>query len=500
MSDEREARPAVSRQPSAVSRLAHPLTREGARDDRNGTSARVAYLTPLQPVESGISQYSEDLIPWLATAVRLDVVVDGYAPLLADDLRPARIRDARRFNPARYDATLIHMGNSPAHHYMIPFALAGGQVLVLHDIVLHHLMVWRAVQRRGGREAYRAAMRATYGETGDAVAARVLVGQNPPAMFDYPLNEDLIRAASLVVTHSPSSAAWVERLVPGARTRVVPMGVPCVPPVERAAARARYGLAPGTFVILSLGRVNPFKRMPAVFRALRRLADELPQVQLLIVGGDSPQYDVPRLARFAGVERQVRRLGYVPDAALPALFAAADVCVNLRYPTAGETSAAVLRLMSAGLPTIVTDTGAFADLPDDAVLKVPPNGDEGEVLVTYLRALATDAALRAAVGANARAFVARAHTMRRAAEGFLDVIAEATGRPLPHDRIRTPAARPLLPALPPEPAVTADADPLLAPVADALATLGLATDTALVETAARALGEIGLPPHRPTAT
>ncbi len=46
--------------------------------------------------------------------------------------------------------------------------------------------------------------------------------------------------------------------------------------------------------------------------------------------------------------------------------------------------------MSAGLPTIVTDTGAFSDLPDDAVLKVPPDAFEGELLATYLRALATE--------------------------------------------------------------------------------------------------------------
>jgi glycosyltransferase involved in cell wall biosynthesis len=460
---------------------------------------RVAYLTPLQPIESGISQYSEDLIPWLASAVRLDVVVDGYRPLLASSLRPAHIREVRRFDPRRYDATIISMGNSPAHSYMVPIALGGRHILVLHDIVLQHLMVWRAVQQRGGREAYRKAMRDAYGETGDSVAARVLLGQNPPAMFDYPLNEELIRAARVVVVHSPSSAAWVERLVPEARTHVVPMGVPPIAPVDRAAARARFGIAPETFVILSLGRVNPFKRMPAVFRAVRRLADARPDVQLVIIGGDSPNYDVPRLARFAGVERNVRRLGYVPDGDLPDLFAAADVCVNLRHPTAGETSAAVLRLMSAGLPTIVTDTGAFADLPDDAVLKVPPNGFEGEVLVAYLRALADDPGLRAAVGTNARTAALRDHSMRRATEGYLDVLSAVTGRTIPNTSIQEPA-RSSHPVTAQLLSVSVDAqqeaehpdDPLLAPVAQAIAELGLTETPGLVEQTARALGEMHL--------
>ena len=387
-------------------------------------AARVAYFTPLQPIESGISQYSEDLIPWLATALDLAVVVDNYVPTLAASLAPARIVAARQFDRRAYDAVVVQMGNSPAHNYMVPLALDWPDVLVLHDIVLHHLMVWRAVQGRGGRDAYRREMRERYGERGEAVAVHVLRGQNPTAMFDFPLNEDLIRAARCVVTHSPSSSAWVQRLVPGTRAYVVPMGVPIIKQVSSRIARERLGIGPDTFVILSLGRINPFKRIPAVFRAIRRLADEVPNVALVIVGGDSPNYDVSRLARFAGIERYVRRLGYVPDDQLPDLFAASDVCINLRYPTAGETSAAVLRLMSAGLPTIVTDTGAFADLPDDAALKVPPDAFEGETLVAFLRALATDASFRRAVGANARAFVLREHTMRRAAEGYLDVLSD----------------------------------------------------------------------------
>jgi glycosyltransferase involved in cell wall biosynthesis len=463
------------------------------------TRARVAYFTPLQPVESGISQYSEDLIPWLSSAVNLDVVVDHYTPTLAHALAPARIVDARRFNRGQYDATVIQMGNSPAHNYMVPLALDRPDVLVLHDIVLHHLMVWRAVQGRGGRETYRREMRERYGDAGEAVAALVLRGQNPTAMFDYPLNEDFLRAARSVVVHSPSSAAWVERLVPGVQSHVVPMGVPAVGPVDRTAARAALDIPPEAFVILSLGRVNPFKRIPAVFRAVRRLVEEGLPALMLIVGGDSPNYDVSRLARFARIEPQVRRLGYVPDDALPALFAAADVCVNLRHPTAGETSAAVLRLMSAGLPTIVTETGAFSDLPDDAVLKVPPDAFEGELLTTYLRTLATNEPFRRAVGANARAFVLREHTMRRAAEGYLDVLRAVTGLPLDHTLVREPMNQVRMEKSPPVPMPVASYaisdDPLLATVADALAEIGLSGDKALIEQTAKYLAEmrIGVP-------
>ncbi len=211
----------------------------------SGKRARVAYFTPLQPVESGISQYSEDLIPWLGFRRRSRCRRRSLCPDIGGD----RSRPRGLWMPAdsiarRYDAMVLQMGNSPAHNYMVPLALDRPDVLVLHDIVLHHLMVWRAVQGRGGREAYRQEMRERYGDAGEAVADLVLRGQNPVAMFEYPLNEGLIRSARTVVTHSPSSAAWVERLVPGARTHVVPMGVPMIEPVDRAAARAALEIPP----------------------------------------------------------------------------------------------------------------------------------------------------------------------------------------------------------------------------------------------------------------
>ena len=61
----------------------------------------------------------------------------------------------------------------------------------------------------------------------------------------------------------------------------------------------------------------------------------------------------------------------------PSRFAAAlgsmDVGLALRRPpTRGETSAALFDFLRAGVPTIVVDTGTFAEQPDACVLKVAP--------------------------------------------------------------------------------------------------------------------------------
>jgi hypothetical protein len=106
---------------------------------------------------------------------------------------------------------------------------------------------------------------------------------------------------------------------------------------------------------------------------------------------------------------------------------------------------------------------------------------------------------------NARAFVLREHTMRRAAEGYLDVLRDVTGLPLDHALVQEPKTQVRMEKPPRAPMLAASSreadapelstDSLLAPVADALAEIGLDGDMALIEQAAKLLAEmrIGVP-------
>ena len=87
----------------------------------------------------------------------------------------------------------------------------------------------------------------------------------------------------------------------------------------------------------------------------------------------------------------------------------ADVAVNLRYPTSGETSGTLIRLLGLGKPVIVSNLGAFAEIPDGACAKVDLDEFEEDLLFEYLRRLAADEGLRRQMGENARRFVAPPH-------------------------------------------------------------------------------------------
>src|SRR5262249_17803853 len=111
----------------------------------------------------------------------------------------------------------------------------------------------------------------------------------------------------------------------------------------------------------------------------------------------------------------------------------ADVAVHLRYPTARETSAALLRLLAQGRPTIVSDLEHLADIPPQAVLRADVSDEEGEVLRGLLR-LASRPELREALGPSAAAFVAQEPAPARCAAGYEAAIERALSSPAPPRR------------------------------------------------------------------
>jgi len=157
-------------------------------------------------------------------------------------------------------------------------------------------------------------------------------------------------------------------------------------------------------------------------RVFARLLFHVPEALFVVAGAASPHYSPADFVRLQGLDPVVRQLGPVDAGTFETLLAAADALVNLRWPTGGETSGSLLRMLAAGRPTLVTDAGSFAEVPDDACLKVPLGPDEEDTIVRQLLRLARDPDRGAAIGARARAFIAREHTLDRAAAGYRAVL------------------------------------------------------------------------------
>ena len=92
--------------------------------------------------------------------------------------------------------------------------------------------------------------------------------------------------------------------------------------------------------------------------------------------------------------------------------------MNLRWPTAGETSGFVMKLMAAGKPVLVTDCEENADLPDNSVLKIEPGINEPAMIQEALRFLTLQPELRKAMGELARRHVLGEHALDKVARQY----------------------------------------------------------------------------------
>jgi glycosyltransferase involved in cell wall biosynthesis len=401
---------------------------------------RIAFFSPLPPLSSGIADYSAELLPRLAEHLDVELIVDeGFRPE-ASLARRFPVHGHRSL-PAllargRFDAVLYHLGNNRDYHASIYRTLLEHPgIVVLHELVLHHL-VRDLTLYAGDAEGYVREMRYAYGRSGEALARRSAQTGIPLDPWSYPLFERTVDASLGLIVHSAFVRDRVLASRPRTRVALVPhhLDLGAAADLSPAAARAALGLPEEGFLVASFGFLTAAKRPQVLLRAfarLRRLRRDTPEARLLLVGEVSPHFDFERL--FTPELRDgVTVTGRLGLDDFLRYMAAVDVAVNLRHPSAGETSGTLIRMLGLGKPVIVSRSGAFTEIPDDCCAKVDVDETEEELLFAYLRRLAEDEPLRRRMGENARRYAQSHHTLEGSAGGYAEFIRQVVeARPAP---------------------------------------------------------------------
>lgn len=378
------------------------------------TAASLGFVSPLPPVRSGIADYSADLL----AALRDEVDLRTYAP-----------SEAGRAFAAGHRAVLLQVGNDPLHLPSLEALRENGRrvptVLVLHDFSLHHLFA-AAWLDTGHAADYARELERAHGARGRLLGQRALAGERVPlwdlAPWEWPMSLGAVGDASAVVVHSRLVRGALLRERPQVPVFEIPHLVAPAPEHQREEARAALGLPADRVVAATLGIVTPAKRIGKLLEGLALLpAARRP---LLVVGGAVGAGD-PLLASVneLGLVEDVRFTGYLSEEDFWRVARAADIAVNLRFPTVGETSGAVCRLAGSGLPVVVSDVGWFRELPESFASRIPVGEGETEAVARALGDLAADDAGRAARAAAARVW-GEARSPGRIAAAYARVVRE----------------------------------------------------------------------------
>lgn len=375
---------------------------------------RLAYVSPLPPERSGIADYSAALLPALGRFYDVDVVASQRKtsdPWIASNCT-LRSPDWFAKNHSRYQRVVYHFGNSKFHDYMFDLLELVPGVVVLHDFFLGDIQLireqeglcpnaWARALYEG--HGYRAAM--------DRFNDALLL----PTLASYPANLDVLRLAKGVIVHSEHARALARDFYGSelqVECAVVPLARATPPAITRAQARAKLGISADDFVVCSVGYMNPAKLHDRILAAWRlsKLSQDT-RCRLFFVGGSDGPHGAYLDAAVKAPELggRVRITGWVDSSAYHDYLAAADLAVQLRMNSRGETSAAALDCMSHALPTIVNANGSMAELPADAVRCLPDSFTDAQ-LVEAMESIWQQPDVRAGLGSRALQWIERHHS------------------------------------------------------------------------------------------
>jgi glycosyltransferase involved in cell wall biosynthesis len=402
---------------------------------------RIAWVSPLPPARSGIADYSAELLAVLGDSFEIELVVDDAAPPVTPKLATAHAiiaaSELKTRHAARpFDLFVYHVGNSDFHVYMLDLMRQFPGVVVLHDFHLGGLimMAARAGKWPGGLpQALRSEGEDQLAEwlESDKIADFV-------AKEYSPLNSHVLHGATAVVVHSRYSWQRVRRLV-SVPVALLPQHGYTPPRLgTRREERDRLGLDEDAFVVCTLGIVGFPKRIPSLVRSVTSLPERIRNhAHLFIVGGEV----APRLKQEldaeleqAGLAGHLHFVGHVDLRDLWAYARASDVCVQLRYPSRGESSAAVLRILRVGTACLVSDQGAMAEFPPDVVWTIRSPHHEVHDVAAALERLHDHPHEKDALGRAGLRFIQGErdlHTIADQYAALLDLTMASAARPAP---------------------------------------------------------------------
>ncbi|HET7697886.1 MAG TPA: glycosyltransferase family 4 protein [Vicinamibacterales bacterium] len=400
---------------------------------------RIAWFSPFPPVRTGIADCSAELVAALRGR--------GH------DIHPYPAESAHDFpwthRRRPYDLIVYQFGNSSHHDYEWAYALRYPGLVVLHDTCLHHARAAFLLRERRPDD-YRAEFAWSHPDAPRDAAELAVAGLDSRLFYAWPMIRALTESALLVATHGAASAvpSLASRRPVSIRLGHGAFVAPDAARAARARVRARYGIADTDVLFGVFGGLTPEKRLVQVLGALRAVVPYAASARLLLSGARAAHFDLDAAIEAHGLADRVLVTGYLPEQDLTDHLAACDVSLNLRWPSAGETSGAWLRALAAGVPTIITDLAHLADVPslDPRTWAVRPSaaraplsasrtprsaaGSQGPVTVAIdildedhslrmaMRRLALDPNLRAELGSNGQAWWQREHSLAAMVEDY----------------------------------------------------------------------------------
>ena len=377
---------------------------------QSGPRPRLAFVSPLPPARTGIADYGAVLIRALSNHYEIDAISIGPQDAFPSIEGCSSVHDADWFlqNGLQYDRVLYHVGNSYFHSQVLDLLEKIPGIVVLHDFFLGDLM-FALRERSGDANIWPLALYRSHGYS----ALKKLFGHDGlhETIREFPGNFKFLSGAQGAIFHNKFSYELALEFYPHLQSEklaVVPLCRDEPKEFHRVGARRALKLADGNILVCSFGFLGRTKANHSLLEAwVSGGFNELPDWRLVFVGqiGDDPYGTSVKEFITRHQLKNVQITGYCSQDSYVQYLDAADIAVQLRVESRGETSATGLDCMSYGLPVIVNKIGSAIELPDNSVLKIDAQFGPLE-LALALRSLGFNERERLLYGQRAKAAIA----------------------------------------------------------------------------------------------
>ena len=384
---------------------------------------KLLYVSPFPPEKSGISDYSEILVYQLRDKYEITLLIDNYKltnKKMYDDFEVV-IYWKDRIEFEKFDYILYNIGNNPFYHsYIYELCLKHPGMVILHDCVLYYLVA-------GYYEKKELAFSKIYEQYGleGLLKAKFSMNDGRDSLLEcdelaaeFPLNIELAESGNKIMVHSEFAKKKIKVFTDHVRKiNMIPQISTEYVQIDKKKLFSRYNIPEDAFVIASFGVIAPTKLNHVICQTVYKLSKQLEQKICYVMVGEGDYVD-----QYIDNEI-IYKTGFVDMDAFDSFIAYSDLVMNLRYPSMGETSAALIKILQMGKTCLINDDGWFAEVPEECAVKIPVENME-ERLFEKVNDLIACPEKSKKIGNCAKEYIEKEHDPQKIVEEISEFLEE----------------------------------------------------------------------------
>lgn len=341
----------------------------------------IAFVTPWPPNVMGIGETC------YAFVKRLAEISPWHFSVYTNALNPIQIPgvsvhtlpfDAHGFidvgaalpNLRRHDLVVHQMGNSSLHAFQWPLLHALPSVCHFHDLVYYHFWSWYYFDFVKNPSMFFSELCRFYPDLKDIFGENWIDAPlwcrikwkwlriwNRTDLNRYPLFEPHVEKSIGCIVHSEYSKSVIQKAFPSRVIYKIPLHKGEFSPCNKEALsnELHFGI---------FGSIMPNKQVDLIFQTFATLNEKFPNWKITLVGPIAESCkSLYGLVKKLGIENKVKFLGKVEKDVYLNQLSQIDCCINLRFPSYGESSGVVTECLILGIPVLVINHMWYSELP-----------------------------------------------------------------------------------------------------------------------------------------